>query len=131
MAAAAPVALAGLGLSMPTAASATAITAQAMTSAHQSTTISPDTSSFYTFTEYNLEGTPSVGGCLAGSFWDGFQTPVKSARNNCEYPIWLQQNKFGKKGWSYCIDPDSTRNRIGKKYWDPKSIYVGRSKGKC
>jgi hypothetical protein len=136
MYAAASVALAGLGLAGPAAASAAAAPTSgsaylhALASAHQGTTASPDISNFYIFPEINEGGTPHYGVCDAGQEYDAAD-PVKSAVNNCEYPIWLQQVKDGVTGWSYCIDPHSTRNNIGSKYWNPATIYVGKTTGAC
>ena len=135
MAAAASVALAGLGLSLPAAASAAATPGsgylQTLTSAHQGTAVSPDVNNFITYKNFNEQGTPYRGQCIAGVLYGATHNPVKSVRNNCEFRIYLQQNPGGAGGWSVCIDPHSVRSHIDRDHWDPATIKVGLKKSNC
>jgi hypothetical protein len=131
--AAAAVALAGLGLAAPAAAgaAATATPGSAHYQVLPGTSASPDVANFITYQQWDRKGHGYPGECLAGGVAAADFNPVKSVQNNCEYPIWLQQNFGGSGGWSYCINPHSPKDKIKSMYWDPASIYIGKTTGKC
>jgi hypothetical protein len=130
--AAASVALAGLGLfaSAATGAAVAATPGSAHYQMHQGTSASPRVNNFITYQQWDRKGQGYSGQCIAGGTAPADFNPVKSVQNNCEYPIWLQENAGGAGGWSYCISP-GPKDKIKSTYWYPASIYVGKTAGKC
>jgi len=107
-----------VGLCLGTTAAASAATATRV-----------DISQFFLYTGTYESGSLWGGDCFRAEW--AVHARVASVVNHCEYRLYLQENKNGHGGWSYCINPHSTKNYIGKKYRKPRSVKVANSTRKC
>jgi hypothetical protein len=119
----------GLGSAVP---AASATVTHAAGADHALSVPTTDISNFWTYTGTSESDDGFHGSCIQGREygWAG-NDPVNSVVNNCEYRIYMQQDANGVGGWSFCINPHSTRNVIGNQYQLPASIKVGNSTASC
>ncbi len=105
-----------------------AATTSHMTSSHSASPDMPDVNNALTYMQVDFGGSGIPAPCDAGVNYDwNALDPVKSAVNNCEYPVLLQWPDSNPP--AFCIDPHSSRSNIGSTYWYPSVVTITTDAG--